>query len=315
MTRPAFAVVVPLHDKGRHIERALASVAAQTLAPAELIVIDDASTDDGPAIAAAFPGVRLLTRTEPGPGGYAARNAGIRAASTPWIAFLDADDAWAPDHLATLAALIAQEPAAAMVGSGYVEQHPGNRQVRDVYARRHPQAAPATFGFDAFVAEWLSIGECPVWTSAIAAPRETLLAVDGFPEGRCRRGGDKDLWLRLAHAGPVTIGTAATATYYKDSDNMVTARRHVNSCHCVVPTIDGWLPAAPPARRTLLKRLRNHETWLYALRTAKTDRVAYASWRGFSLRHDPLRFAALAVLSSPVGPLLGRLATRLRAGR
>ncbi|TVV73605.1 glycosyltransferase family 2 protein, partial [Sphingomonas solaris] len=100
---PAFAVVVPLHDKGRHIERALRSIAAQTLAPAEIIVIDDASTDDGPGIVAAFPGVRLLRRSEPGPGGYAARNLGMREAAAPWIAFLDADDAWAPEHLATLA--------------------------------------------------------------------------------------------------------------------------------------------------------------------------------------------------------------------
>lgn len=309
-----FAVIVPLYNKGAHIERALRSVEAQTQAPAEVIVIDDASTDDGPARARKFAGVRLLERHKPGPGGYAGRNLGIAEASAPWVAFLDADDEWAPDHLATLSRMIAAADAEpVMVGSGYKEQHPGGRVVADVYSRHRPDAAPEGFGFDAFVSLWLQIGECPVWTSSLATRRDVLTAIGGFPEARCRRGGDKDLWLRLAREGQVVIGTDPTATYFKDSENMVTQRRHVNECHCVVPTIDGWIGDAPPPRQNLLRRLRNHETYLYALRTAKTDRVRYTSWRGFSARHDPMRFAMLALLTSPAGPLIGRAAARLRA--
>ena len=101
-------VVMPLYNKGPHVERAIRSVLTQKAGFDTLLVVDDGSTDDGPDRVKAFtdPRVQLLRRSPPGPGGYAARNHAIRQSRTEWIAFLDADDAWKPDFTHAIASLV-----------------------------------------------------------------------------------------------------------------------------------------------------------------------------------------------------------------
>ena len=97
---PAVSVVIPAYNRRDQISAAVDCVLAQTFADFELIVVDDASTDDTPAIVSAVDDSRLrLIRLDPnrGPGG--ARNAGARAARGEWLAFLDSDDSWRPQKL------------------------------------------------------------------------------------------------------------------------------------------------------------------------------------------------------------------------
>ncbi len=102
-TNLLITVVVPLHNGARYIEQALASVLEQSLPADEIIVVDDGSEDDGPAIvrrmALRYP---ITLKTIPHGGPSAARNAAIRHAHGDLIAFLDHDDAWLPSHLAEL---------------------------------------------------------------------------------------------------------------------------------------------------------------------------------------------------------------------
>jgi glycosyltransferase involved in cell wall biosynthesis len=93
------SAVIPCYRCGRTIQRALESVAAQTALPREAILVDDCSAD-GTAealrrIAAGYPAgwVKVLSLQLNGGPGYA-RNAGWDAATQPYVAFLDADDAW-----------------------------------------------------------------------------------------------------------------------------------------------------------------------------------------------------------------------------
>ncbi len=95
--RAAISIVVTTYNDGSYLAQTLSSVRTQTLAAAELIVVDDGSTDASVAIAETF-GARVLRKTNGGPS--SARNAGIRAATQPWIAFLDGDDLWQPEKLA-----------------------------------------------------------------------------------------------------------------------------------------------------------------------------------------------------------------------
>jgi glycosyltransferase involved in cell wall biosynthesis len=86
------------HSRG-FLAEALNSIFEQTVAPAEIILVDDGSTDGtADEVRRAYPGVMVLNND--GSGLAAARNTGIRAAHSSWIAFLDDDDVWRPTKLA-----------------------------------------------------------------------------------------------------------------------------------------------------------------------------------------------------------------------
>ena len=95
----AVTAIIPCYRCASTLERALRSVAAQTLPPAEIIVVDDASDKDAPQLGdSPVHGFRLLRLAENG-GPGTARNAGWAIATQPYLAFLDADDAWHPKKL------------------------------------------------------------------------------------------------------------------------------------------------------------------------------------------------------------------------
>lgn len=93
----AVSVAIPAFNEAPRIEKTIASIQAQTEPPAEIIVVDDGSRD-GTAEVARSLGVRVLQQANAGVA--AARNHAIREASSPWIAFCDADDFWYPEKLA-----------------------------------------------------------------------------------------------------------------------------------------------------------------------------------------------------------------------
>lgn len=103
---PLVSVIVPAHDAALHVEAAVRSALAQSVADLEVIVVDDASTDGTLAVAralAADPRVRVLA-SPTNLGVASARNLGLAAARGEWVALLDADDAFEPGRLAHLLA-------------------------------------------------------------------------------------------------------------------------------------------------------------------------------------------------------------------
>jgi len=103
-----FSVVIPVFNAAEHLEQTLDSIRAQTVQPLEVIVVDDASTDDSAAIASRY-GVRHLLRTGVR-GIFSALNAGIHAAQGNVVAFISGDDVWLPDKLALQANILSAQP-------------------------------------------------------------------------------------------------------------------------------------------------------------------------------------------------------------
>ncbi len=97
------SVVIPCFRCGATLPNAIASVAHQTLRPAEVILVDDGNDAEAEAalkaIASRYPDWIRLVRLSSNAGAGAARNAGWAIAKQPWIAFLDADDSWHPEKM------------------------------------------------------------------------------------------------------------------------------------------------------------------------------------------------------------------------
>lgn len=109
------SVIIPVYNGKRFLAEAIRSVLDQTLPPAEIIVVDDGSTDDSAAIAARValpPTTELILVRHPNQGPAAARNRGIALAIGELLAFLDADDLWLPKKLERQITHLAQEPRA-----------------------------------------------------------------------------------------------------------------------------------------------------------------------------------------------------------
>jgi glycosyltransferase involved in cell wall biosynthesis len=260
---PRFSVVMPLYNKAAHVRAAIESVLVQTLPAHEILVIDNGSTDGGREIVAAIGDarIRLLDLPTPGPGGYAGRNMGIRAASGDWIAFLDADDLWQPDHLAVLAESIAADPDARAAATRFDHRFDDRSQPQRI-APELGQARSLDFGD--FLSAWLAVRECPMWTGAIAIRRDTLFEAGLFPEGRAVRGGDKDLWLRVIAKGTLRYDPRVTAIFHRDSDNKVSKSTTTLDLPCLVETARGMLAGATGREAALLRRLVNQEIAHYA---------------------------------------------------
>lgn len=98
---PAVSVVLPVYNRASLVGRAIASVLGQTFSDLELVVVDDCSTDDTPAVLESFchdPRV-VVVRGEHNLGPAGARNHGIQHAAGRYVAFQDSDDRWLPEKL------------------------------------------------------------------------------------------------------------------------------------------------------------------------------------------------------------------------
>jgi glycosyltransferase involved in cell wall biosynthesis len=114
------SVVVPCFRSAHTIAHAVASVAAQLVRPAEVVLVDDGSGDGTleqlHRVAQAYPPGWVKVIAMPRNGGpSAARNRGWEAASQPWIAFLDADDSWHPQKLKLQMEALAEDPQIALI--------------------------------------------------------------------------------------------------------------------------------------------------------------------------------------------------------
>jgi glycosyltransferase involved in cell wall biosynthesis len=198
------AVIVAAFDASSTLDEALASVAAQTTSAAEVIVADDASTDDTASRARAWvdrlPVKVVGLRTNAGPA--AARAAAIAASASPLIALLDADDVWLPDHLATLAA--AFRPPGDVVMADllfWVPGEDGGRRWSDIYAVPPADQLAALYRAN-------FVNSCTLFA------RSLYDSVGGF-RAPLRVGEDWDLWIRMLRRGASIVATDHPTVRYR----------------------------------------------------------------------------------------------------
>lgn len=203
-----FSVVVPLYNKQNEIEAALRSIAGQSVAPFEVIVVDDGSTDFGPQLVEKFkmPNLRLLR--QPNRGVAAARNRGIEAASGEWIALLDADDRWYPDFLAEIGLLIDLFPDCGIYSTAF-DIVTKNSCIRS----NSPEERGVVDNF------WQSALHHRICNSSNSVlPRAVFETLGGFPEGM-RIGEDQYMWTKAASAFRVCSSPKVCAAVVASASN------------------------------------------------------------------------------------------------
>lgn len=186
---PTVSVVLPTHDRAALLRRSLGSVLAQTFGDLEVVVVDDGSTEDIGAAAAAFgdPRVRVVRLPERR-GGGGARNAGIAAARGRLIAFQDSDDEWLPEKLERQVALLERAgPGVGVAYCGFWREKEGSRV-------RYPLPGEPRLEGD-LRRELLQRNFI---TTAAALVRAPILAEVGGFDPAFPRYQDWDLWARVA---------------------------------------------------------------------------------------------------------------------
>ena len=185
------SVVIPAYNSRDTVQQAIATARAQTLRPTQIIVVDDCSKDDTIQQAEAVAGPDLLVvRSPKNGGGGAARNRGIDHATGDVVAFLDADDLWAPNKLANQMALLRTQTRESFCFTAveqvneYGEKH--------VLPKREPLPGES-------LADYMLKSGNIMQTSSLVVPRY-LLDKCRFNE-RLRRFQDLDFVLTLGEAG------------------------------------------------------------------------------------------------------------------
>jgi len=283
---------MPVHNKLRYLDRAVRSVINQRFRDFELLLIDDASTDGSSAQIQKVkdPRVKILRRAVPGPGGYAARNLGVTKASADWIAFLDADDKWYPDHLQNLFEL-ASEPNALVVATGWWDiVAPRDEGRQNAFSRHHAGQKTIYLDFIRFLEEY-SQKRKPVWTGVMAARTSLLKAVGGFPE-HCRRGGDSATWLRLvATAGGIYLTTECSAVYYRDASTVTKLVSPEVQRNCIYAATRTLLPRIRSVRaRRLLMRVSNAHILAGLKKRAIIGRLSAEDFGEYYFRANPGKY-------------------------
>ncbi len=192
---PAISIIMPVFNRAELVGRAVDSVLGQTFEDFELIVVDDGSSDGTAERLRSIADPRLrLIELERNLGGNAARNRGIREAKAPLITFLDSDDEFLPDRLASTVRYFADHPDVDLLADACVKRWPTGSGKRD-RVRHNPELE----GNEAVLAA-LFDRQLFKATPGLTVRRITAISAGLFDEG-LRRRQDYDFILRAARVG------------------------------------------------------------------------------------------------------------------
>ncbi len=199
----AISIIMPCHNAAAHLPASVGSVLAQTFADWELIAVDDGSTDGTLSWLQAQPDERIRPLTQANRGVSSARNAGLAAARGAYVAFLDADDAWAAGFLEKMLVSLQAHPDAALAYCGW-------QNVGLPGGRGEPFVPPDYE--NAAKAETLFAG-CRWPIHAALVKHEAVQVAGGF-DPALQNAEDYALWLRIATAAPIVRVPEVLAFYH-----------------------------------------------------------------------------------------------------
>ena len=246
MDTAQITIVIPVYNRATIVERTLASVAAQTLRPLSVVLVDNNSTDTTLAVlqrwaeAHSAPDFAVEVISEPRPGASNARNAGLARVRTPWTMFFDSDDIMLPDHCASALATAAANPTAQIIGWDAELQYPDGRTRRLRFTTRD--------------AIYTNVFHSTFSTVLYMARTELFRHVGGWLKDS-RMFDDCELGNRLLLTKPVMVKRrgATTVVVYPQPDSISNTKVSYDS---IKIALDGIEAALPPRKRHWVDLLR-----------------------------------------------------------
>ncbi|WP_449398447.1 glycosyltransferase family 2 protein [Chryseobacterium wanjuense] len=206
------SVVIPLYNKEKYIQETIRKVLNQTYQNFEIVVINDGSKDRSPEIVNEIDDPRIKLINKQNGGVSSARNLGIEKAQYEYIAFLDADDEWLPNHLEEIHNLINEYKDSADV---FVTNFSRKYSTGENINNRKPDELSKGLVKDYFK---IVNKKGLIHTSCVCVSKSALLKVNLFDE-RLSKGEDIDLWLKLSKEFGIAYSPVITELYLQEAEN------------------------------------------------------------------------------------------------
>lgn len=298
-------VVIAAHCAAATLDATLASIVAQTVRPAAVVVVDDCSPDDTAAVASAWADRLPLTviRLDRNRGPAAARDNAIRAATTELVAIVDADDCWLPDHLESMLATF-RAAGGGLVSADVLRWIPGRAVGRDSHADQLPLPPPGRQLEELYRRNFVFSGTL--------FRRADYLDVGGMRD-RFRGPEDWDLWIRLVRRGLVVSRPDHPTVLYRLARGSLSNRdvEQVDAELAVLATAAE--EAGDPCERAVIARATRRATARRALlaaygaaATGESRRARRLAVHGLAAgRRDTARRVAVRLLAVAIAPRTG----------
>ncbi|WP_312311702.1 glycosyltransferase family 2 protein [Empedobacter brevis] len=206
------SIVIPLYNKALYIKETINNILNQTYQEFELIVVNDGSQDQGPEIVQSFNDSRIRLINKVNGGVSSARNVGIKEAKYDYIAFLDADDEWLPNHLEEINKLIANYGDEADVFvTNFARKYTDGRIIAN--RNNNEQQKGVIENYFKVV-----LKKAIIHTSCVCVSKRALDEIDGFDE-QLSRGEDIDVWIKLARKYKIAYSPVVTEYYLQEAAN------------------------------------------------------------------------------------------------
>jgi glycosyltransferase involved in cell wall biosynthesis len=194
MSTARVSAILPAFNCSSFLAAAIDSALGQQGMDVEVVVVDDGSNDDTPAVMASYRG-RIIALRQANRGPSAARNAGIAATRGEFVAFLDADDTWEPGKTLTQVAYLERHPACGLVFCDVFRMSQAGRRLAPIVGAHAPQIPVGKCLPELFLGNRVLIPGVMV--------RRSVLDLVGVFDESLRSAEDYDLWLRIAEVAEI----------------------------------------------------------------------------------------------------------------
>ncbi len=276
----SISVIVPTYNSAATLPSAIESIRLQDWPELEIIVVDDGSVDDTPAVLNEISASDIHIIRQPNMGPGAARNRGLEMAQGKWVAFLDADDLWLPGKLAAQMELLREDSSLAFCYTDSLHKSPDGSEV--IHKAR--RVADSVFA-DLLLGPQFDL-------PTVIVRRDCFERVGRF-EPEFRTGEDWDMWLRLAADYPSCYVPRPLVVYHVSGDpNKYPLDLHER---CRIRIVSRILSRSETIRKW--PQIHEHRNRIYAWHYAVLAKSYLYRKRWWAF----LRLATASVLSNPIG--------------